>query len=140
MENSKVRKQRFLCLKCGFEIDQPEGKNGFLRCPKGHRVQILKSRPLWAIGPVSFAISFWILSVIIHLFQTIWLSDSTRPIIWSVLAVASASGIYLAIQGWWLLSRPEPIGLIARQHIAVGLGRIVAAIVLGVFARMRISY
>jgi hypothetical protein len=132
--------QTFLCLHCGTRVDNPAAKNGFMRCAKGHRVQVLKSRPLWQIGLFSFGIAFWILAIVVHLFQTSWLTDKSRLIVWLLLTATLASSVYLAIRGARLMKTPTPIGAIGRQYIAVAVGRLVAAGVLGALAALQIFY
>src|SRR5258708_25082592 len=132
--------QTFLCLECGTKVDAPEGKHGFLRCSQGHRVQVLKSRPVWQIGLFAFGIAFWILAVFIHLFQTVWLTDRSPLIVWFLLAVVGASSVYLAIRGTHLMKTPPPIGAMGRQYVTVAIRRIVPVTLLRTLAPIHIPY
>jgi len=132
--------QTFICLDCGTGIDNPEGTKGFLRCAEGHRVQVLKSRPLWQIGFSSLGIAFWILAVVVHLFQTVWLTDMSRWIVWFLLAVVASSSIYLVVRRARLIKTPSPIGAIGRQYVTIAIGRLIAVGLLGVIAAIQISY
>ena len=132
--------QTFLCLRCGTQIENPQGKNGFLRCSNGHRVQVLKSRPLWQIGLFAFGIAFLILGIVIHLLQTTWLTDKSRLIVWLLLTVVAVSSAYLTIRGVRLMKIPAPIEAIGRQYVIVAIGRLIAVGVIGALAAMRISY
>ena len=130
----------FVCLDCGVAVDHPEGKNSFLRCAQGHRVQVLKVRPRWQIGLLSFWIAFTVLACLIHLFQTVWLTDGSRTIVWSLLAASAAWTAYLAIRGARIMNKPSPMGDIGRQYIIVAIGRMSAVGILGAMAAMQLSY
>jgi hypothetical protein len=116
--------QTFLCLECGTKVDTPEGKHGFLRCSQGHRVQVLKSRPLWQIGLLAFWIAFVILGAPANVLQGSWIS-------WLVLGAAAIWSAYVIVRGIQLLSRPEPINRIGRQYVVVGIARVLAAAIVG---------
>ena len=133
--------QTFVCLECGTQITAPTGtKPGFLRCAAGHRVQIVKSRPLWQIGLLSFWLSFAIASVLIHILQTVWISRFTHLIVWSILAALSVSGVYLVVQGLRCKSGRSPIDILGRQYVIIGLARLCVALALGALAAMEIVY
>jgi len=132
--------QTFVCLNCGIPIDQPVGKNGFLKCAKGHRVQIVKSRPLWRISSFAFGIALSVTGILIHLFQTVWVSGLSHYAVWSVLLALFAWGIYLVVQGRRYTASPAPIGTIGREYIASGTGKVLAALVLGALEAIEISY
>jgi hypothetical protein len=132
--------QTFLCLHCGTRVENPQGKNGILRCANGHRVQVVKSRPLWQIGLFSFGIAFLILATVIHLFQTVWLTEKSQFIVWFLLATAGLSSVYLAIRGARLMKTQAPIGALGRQYITVAMGRLIVVGLRGAMAAMQISY
>jgi hypothetical protein len=121
-------------------MDRPEAKNGFLRCAEGHRVELLKSRPLWQIGLNSFLIAFGFLAVLIHLLQTVWVTNYSHLLVWLVLAVSAVWAIYLAIRGSRLASLLAPLSTVGRQYIAVALGKLLAVMILVVTAAMQLSY
>src|SRR5262247_3719097 len=98
MAHHMASPQTFVCLDCGSVIEQPRAENGILRCSAGHRVQGLKSRPLWQVGIFSFGIAFWILSIVIHLFQTVWLARASPMVVWFLLVVLAAWSAYLGFR------------------------------------------
>src|SRR5437773_2350506 len=91
--------QAFVCLDCRSVIERPDIKNGILRCPSGHRVQGIKARPLWQIGVLSSMIAFWILSVVIHLFQTVRAGAVTPIVVWGILLLSGAWSAYIGFRG-----------------------------------------
>jgi hypothetical protein len=121
-------------------MDRPEVKNGFLRCAEGHRVELLKSRPLWQIGLNSFLIAFGILAVLIHVLQTVWVTNYSHLLVWLLLAVSAVWAIYLAIRGRRLMNALEPLRTVGRQYIAVAIGKLLAFVILVVTAAMQLSY
>jgi hypothetical protein len=127
-------------LDCGIAVDHPESKNGFLRSAQGHRVQVLKVRPRWQIGLLSFWIAFTVLAVLIHLFQTVWLTNGSRTIVWLLLAASTAWSAYLAIRGTRIINSPSPIAALGKQYIIVATGRMSAIGALGAMAAMQLSY
>jgi hypothetical protein len=130
----------FVCLDCGIAVDQPKGKNGLLRCAQGHRVQVLKTRPRWQIGLLSFWIAFTILGTFIHLLQTVWLTDWSRIIVWLLLVASAAWCIYMVARGTRIMNGVFPIGAIGQQYVVVGIGRMFAVGALGGMAAMGLSY
>jgi len=136
-----TREQTLVCLECGTVIDRPEGKNRLLKkCAAGHRVQIVKTGPLWKIMLGSFLIAVTMLGVAIHLFQTAWLNGSSRVIVWAILAASLAFSGYLGFRGKSIMNEPGALETLGRQYIVIAFSRTLAAVVLGAMAAMRISY
>ncbi len=140
MTRTPIRQHTFVCLRCGAVIDGPEGQGGFLKCQAGHRVQIVKANPLWKVALLSFWIAFTVISVAIHLFQTVWLNDQSRVIVWAILTVSVVWSGFLAFRGKQVMNEPAPIGTLGRQYVVSGLSRIFATGILGAMAAMQISY
>ena len=117
----------YVCLQCNISVDNPGPIKGFLRCPAGHRVEGLRSRPLWQVGLLAFLVAFAVLGLPSNVTQGSWLG-------WCILAGAGTWSCYLLFRGISLLNRPDPINRMGRQYVAVAIARLCAVVVTGFYA------
>lgn len=116
----------YLCLDCRIAIGNPEHRNGFLRCPSGHRVQSLKLRPLWQVGILSFGVAFLALLIFIHLL----LISLGGTAVWVTLIAVGIWSAYVAVRGTQFIRAPGAVGAIGRQYLVVGGARLIVVLVL----------
>lgn len=107
-------------------MDSPLGKNGFLRCSAGHRVQAVVERPAWQMALFSFLLALWFLLVAIHLVLFALPEPKATLITWLLLGGVAFWSAYLVVRGKGLLHFPQPMIQIGRQYVIIGISRLVA--------------